>query len=243
MNTTEAVIGCLVLQQHHSICSINDQNGNPIWVDKNGNKVEKPFPSTDFENPNQHRKVLGDALPKFFGGLGNTFGYHGFELNAFFTFAYGNKIFNGAKASALSYTEGTFAGLNARNLSIEQLNYWKNPGDQTNVPGLINESNNVFMGFGATDYTQGRYTSRFLEDASYIKLRNLTLAYTFRKKLGSDFYRIKVFAEGNNLFAITKYSGMDPEVSAFGSSALNSGYDELTLPPMRSFRLGIQLGI
>ncbi|WP_316817790.1 TonB-dependent receptor [Pedobacter nyackensis] len=223
---------------------VNAQNGNPIWVDKNGNKVEKPIPSTDFENPNQHRKVLGDALPKFFGGLGNTFSYQGFELNAFFTFAQGNKLFNGARASTTNYTEGTFTGLNARNLSIEQLNYWKNAGDQTNVPGLINESNNIAMGFfGATDYTQGRYTSRFLEDASYIKLRNLTLAYTLERKIGTGLCKIKVFAEGNNLFVITKYSGMDPEVSAFGSSALNVGYDELTLPPMRSFRLGIQLGL
>ena len=223
---------------------INAQNGNPIWIDKNGTSVEKPIPTTDFMNPNQHRKVMGDALPKFFGGLGNTFSYQGLELNAFFTFVHGNKIFNGAKAATLNYTEGTFSGLNARNLSTEQLNYWKNAGDQTGIPGLLNESNNVSMGFfGATDYTQGRYTSRFLEGASYIKLRNLTLAYTLKRKLGSDSYRIKVFVEGNNLFTITKYSGMDPELSAYGSSALNSGYDELTLPPMRSFRLGIQLGL
>jgi TonB-linked SusC/RagA family outer membrane protein len=223
---------------------VNAQNGNPVWVDKDGNKVENPIPMAGFLNPNQHRKVMGDALPNFFGGLGNTFSYQGFELNAFFTFAHGSKIFNGAKAATMNYTEGTFSGLNARNLSAEQLNYWKKSGDQTNIPGLINGSNNVSMGFfGATDYTQGRYTSRFLEDASYIKLRNLTFAYTLKRKLASDSYRIKVFVEGNNLFTITKYSGMDPEVSAYGSSALNIGYDELTLPPMRSFRLGIQLGL
>ncbi|MNR38581.1 TonB dependent receptor [compost metagenome] len=123
------------------------------------------------------------------------------------------------------------------------LAYWKNAGDQTEIPSLVNPSNNV-GGFGSsTDYTQGRYTSRFLEDASYIKLRSLTLAYTLKKKWASNLYRVKVFVEGNNLFTITKYTGLDPEVSAFGSSALNTGYDELTLPPMRTFRLGLQVGL
>lgn len=223
---------------------INPQNGNPIWINKNGEKVEQPIPSTEYTNPDQHRKVMGDALPKFYGGLGNTFSYKGFELNAFLSFSYGNKIFNGAKASMMNYTEGTFSGLNAANLSTDLLNYWKNAGDKTDIPGLVNASNNVSMGFfGATDYTQGRYTSRFLEDASYIKLRSLTLAYTFKTKMVSNLYRFKVFVEGNNLFTITKYSGMDPEVSAFGSSALNMGYDELTLPAMRTFRLGLQIGL
>ncbi|WP_157604595.1 TonB-dependent receptor [Solitalea canadensis] len=222
---------------------VNSETGNPAWIDKDGNKGDKPIPVAYTTNPNSQRKVLGDALPKFFGGLGNTFIYKGFELNAFLSFSYGNKLFNGAKASMMNYTEGTMTGINAVNLSTDMLAYWKNAGDQTEIPSLVNPSNNV-GGFGSsTDYTQGRYTSRFLEDASYIKLRSLTLAYTLKKKWASNLYRVKVFVEGNNLFTITKYTGLDPEVSAFGSSALNTGYDELTLPPMRTFRLGLQVGL
>jgi hypothetical protein len=96
-----------------------------------------------------------------------------------------------------------------------------------------------------TDYTLSRNTSRFMEDASYIKLRTASLAYNF----SSSFLRrlhafssFKIYVQADNVLIITKYSGVDPEVSAFGSSALQMGRDEFTMPPPRTFRIGAKLG-
>ncbi|MEO9022385.1 MAG: SusC/RagA family TonB-linked outer membrane protein [Ginsengibacter sp.] len=230
---------------------VDPANGNPVWVDKSGNKIETPFsqttPYSDKSGYYAQRMAQGDALPKFFGGFGNTFTWKGVALDAFFSFSYGNKIFNGSKAALYNYGQSSLFNAQVNNLSPDLLNYWKTPGQNTDIPALINASNYYAAGYGSTfDYTLGRDISRFLEDASFIKLRTLTLAYDFNKAtLGNLRYinSLKVFAESDNVFIITKYSGIDPEVSAYGSSSLNAGYDELTMPAARTYRIGIKLGL
>lgn len=223
---------------------VNPENGNPLWVDKDGNKTEANVQLTA-NGANNNRRMMGDAMPKFFGGIDNTFSYKGIELNAFFSYAYGNKMMNGAKAYLYAYT-----GNDANNLSPDLLNYWKTPGQQTDIPALMNSINSVTNANGTispagVDYTLGRNISRFLEDASYIKLRTISLAYKFRpdmlKKL-HVFSSLKVYIQADNVFVITKYSGVDPEVSAFGSSALQIGSDEFTMPAPRIFRAGVKMG-
>ncbi|WEK18641.1 MAG: SusC/RagA family TonB-linked outer membrane protein [Candidatus Pedobacter colombiensis] len=224
---------------------VNPDNGNPLWVDKNGNKAETNVQLVANGGDN-NRRMMGDAAPKFYGGLDNTISYKGIEFNAFFSYAYGNKMLNGTKAYLYAYTSN-----DVNNLSVDMLDYWKTPGQQTNIPALLNRSNfnynpttNLPTTAAGTDYTLGRNTSRFLEDASYIKLRSATIAYTIKpawsKKVGVS--NLKLYVQADNVFVITKYSGVDPEVSAFGSSALQMGRDEFTMPTSRSFRLGIKVG-
>lgn len=228
---------------------VDAATGNPRWIGAGDTVSLVPFEilytgtSRDF---NSQRRNMGDAMPTFFGGFDNRFRYKNFEFSFFMTFAVGNKIFNGAKASMYAYSS-----VDAPNLSKDILNYWKKPGDITDIPALINSSNTAFTPGGSTtqfqDFTLGRNSSRFLEDGSFVRLRNLTVAYNFGEKLlkrarigeGS----IKVFAEANNLFIITKYSGIDPEISAYGSSVLQSGYDEITMPNPRTFRVGFKIGL
>lgn len=228
---------------------VNPQNGNPLWKGTDGKTSEKPFPTTWVTDPNYiaQRVASGDAMPQWFGGLDNTFTYKGFELDAFFSFAFGNKLFNGAKANMYNYTQSSYGGAQINNLSPDLLNYWKTPGQQTNIPALLNASNNASAGFGSTyDYTLGRDISRFLEDASFVKLRYVTLAYNLprntitRVKVISS---LKIYVQANNVFTITKYTGLDPEVSAYGSSTLNAGYDEQTMAAPRTFTAGIKLGL
>jgi len=221
---------------------VNPANGNPQWVDQAGNVTEKNV-QLAANGSDKNRKLLGDAAPKFFGGMDNTFSYKGFELNTFFSFAYGNKMINGSKAYLYAYTSNE-----GNNLSPDLLNYWKSPGQQTDIPALLNASNTINIlgniGVSGTDYTLSRASSRFLEDASFIKLRTASLAYNFGpaklKRIGVQ--SLKVYVQADNVFVITKYSGIDPEVSAFGSSAIQAGRDEFTLPSPRSFRLGVKLG-
>ncbi len=228
---------------------VDAATGNPLWIGSNDTVSMVPFEilyAGTSRDHNSQRRNMGDALPTFFGGFDNRFRYKNFEFSFFLTFAVGNKIFNGAKASMYAYSS-----VDAPNLSKDVLNFWKKPGDITDMPALINRSNTAFTPGGSTsqfqDFTLGRNSSRFLEDGSFLRLRNLTIAYNFGenllKRARIDGGSIKVFAEANNLFLITKYTGIDPEISAFGSSVLQSGYDEITMPNPRTFRVGFKIGL
>lgn len=222
---------------------VNPNNGNPLWVDKNGNKTEVniQLPKNGWD---EHRKLMGDATPKVFGGWDNIWRYKGLEMNVFLTYAIGNKMINGAKAYLYSYTSNE-----ANNLSTDLLDYWKEPGQHTAIPALLNESNSVLNPISGvrnplgTDYTLGRNTSRFLEEASYLKVKNVTIGYNFDSHFlkSANIQGIKLYLQMDNALIFTKYTGIDPEVSAFGSSALQVGRDEFTLPPARSIRLGAKL--
>ena len=226
---------------------VDPATGNPIWVGTDTTS-QTPFEIVYFgtsKNFNTQRKNMGDALPKLFGGFDNRIQYKGFEFSRFFSFAVGYKVDNGAKASMYG-----FSSSDAPNLSRGVVRYWRAPGDITDIPALINKSNTAFSPSGTTqifDYTLARNSSRFLEDGSFLRLRNITFAYTLPKdilkKAGLLESRIKIYAEINNLFIITKYTGIDPEVSAYGSSVLQAGYDEITMPNPRSFRFGFKIGL
>ncbi|NIG56768.1 SusC/RagA family TonB-linked outer membrane protein [Chitinophaga sp. Cy-1792] len=225
---------------------VNPQDGQPLWLDKDGKSSETPIQQQYTDRPYQHRAYKGDAMPVVFGGFGNTFTWKSLELNCFFNFSAGNKIINGAKAAQYNYMGSASTSNDTWNLSPDMVQYWQYPGQQTPVPAMINKSNYASGGFGSSfDYTLSRQNDRFLEDASFIKLRSLSLTYDFTKLLKhvKTIRSLRVFAEGNNLLVITKYSGIDPEVSASGSSALGMGFDELTMPAPRTWRLGVKASL
>lgn len=225
---------------------VDPATGNPLWQDNTGKQITEPITFYNYgDDYIANRIASGDAMPDIFGGVGNTFKYKGFELNAFFSFSLGNKLYNGAKATLYNYTASSFSGPQANNLSPDLLDYWTTPGQITDIPALINASNYVAAGFGsAYDYTLGRDISRFLEDASFLKLRSISLSYHFKpralKKI-KPIQKLVVFVEANNIWTLTSYSGIDPEVSAYGSSALNSGFDELTLPLPKVYNIGVKI--
>ena len=173
--------------------------------------------------------------PTFYGGLTNNFIWKGFELNFMFTFALGSKMMNATRATLLTYTTS-----DAYNLSREMLNAWEMSGQVTDIPKLKNASV-----IGNYDYTTSVTTTRFLEKNSYLRLKSLELAYSLPADLlkrTKVFNMIRVFVAGTNLWTVSPYSGIDPEVSAFGSSVMAAGYDNMTMPQSRSFQLGIRLG-
>ena len=208
---------------------VSPETGNPLWQFSNDVLSEKP------PTGNNKRKAFGSGVPDIVGGMTNRFSYKGFDLSASFLFVSGKKMMNGTAALLHTYTTTeTF------NLSPDVLNYWKNKGDVTNQPALINKSIS-----NQKNYITSRTSSRFYEDASFIRLKKLVLAYNFPKtivdKLKLD--GIKMYAQATNLFTITNYSGVDPEVSAFGSSSLLSGYDEVTMPQSKTFSLGLRINL
>lgn len=217
---------------------VDPLTGDPLWRYPDGSVNSTPPASLN--NSVQYRKPMGDALPDFFGGLTNTFTYKNWVFDAFFSFSYGNQMFNGTKALLMTYST-----TDSNNLTTEILDYWKIVGHETDIPRIDNASivpNS--WGLGSTDYTVGRDSDRFLEDASYLRLKSISLSYSFPEKWFKKNFlnNITVYAQANNIWTLTDYTGQDPDVSAFGSSALLSGFDELTMPQSKSYSAGINVG-
>lgn len=202
--------------------SIKTALGNPVafsggdirFTDVNGDKVID-------END---RVVIGNPNPDFTGSFSNQFSYKNWSLDALFTFSYGNDLYNYTRANLESEK-------NYNNQSIAILNRWKMDGQVTDIPkATLNDP----MG-------NSRFSDRWIEDGSYFRLRMLSLAYNVPLKTKALKY-VKVYATGNNLFVLTKYLGYDPEFSATGS-IYTQGVDVPVEPQIRSFQLGVRIGL
>jgi TonB-linked SusC/RagA family outer membrane protein len=211
---------------------VDPQTGNPLWKYADGSLSTTP-PESNNTVSRTNRSAHGTAMPKVYGGLTNDIIYKDWELDFLFTFSWGGKVINSTKANLMTYSTS-----NANNLSTDILKMWQIKGQETDVPRLDNASI-----VGNYDYAAGIGSTRFLENNSYIRLKSLELAYNVPSKwlertkvLG----RLKLYVEMTNLFTITGYSGLDPEVSAFGSSAVYAGYDNMTMPQSRGFHFGIK---
>lgn len=216
----------------HEWAGVDPQTGNPLWRYADGTLSTTP-PAANDETSMANKFIKGTAMPDFYGSMTNNLTYKGFELDFMFTFSVGSHMMNSTRANMLTYTQ-----TEANNLSSEMMSMWQMPGQKTDIPRLDNKSI-----IGGYDYTVAVTTTRFLENNSYLRLKTLTLTYNLPKKALQKLRvmkQFKVFCTLTNLFTVTKYSGLDPEVSAFGSSAVAAGYDNMTMPQSRSYQFGIR---
>jgi len=218
---------------------VDPLTGNPLWRYSDGSISTTAPASINNKEAYDNKFVMGDRLPEFTGGFTNIFSYKNWELNTLLSFSYGGKIMNGTRAELLTYTDNK-----NRNLSTEILDEWIIAGHKTKIPKKYNLSSPPKFG-GGTDYTVSRQSDRFLEDGSYVRLKNISLSYRFNpdriRKLGIQ--SLVLYAKGQNLVTWTNYSGPDPEVSAFGSSAAYAGNDELTIPQQKAIQIGVKIGL
>ena len=171
--------------------------------------------------------ILGNALPKWYGGIISTTSWRGLELNLNFSFAGGNKIMNRSKSTI---TDQIFF-----NNSTEILDRWEKPGQQTNIPRLVTGDRYSFGGSVPI--------SEHVERGDFLRLQNVTLAYTLPRKLlnKSLINGVRVYGQITNAFIITSYSGVDPELSANGNSNTAPGVDYNTGGYGRTFTFGVNL--
>jgi len=170
------------------------------------------------------RTIIGNPHPDFYGGFLNSFSYKGFELNVFMEYSYGNDIFNYNDID-LELPTGN------QNVYEEMKNYWtpENPGDI--YPKPTTNRSQVF-------------SSRQIEDGSYLKIKTLTLSYRFpnlRSNIGF-IENLNLFVTVQNYFTFTNYRGYDPDISYRGITNLEIGEDYTQYPQTKSIVLGIQLG-
>lgn len=165
------------------------------------------------------RTIIGNPNPKFTFSLNNTFTYKNFDLTIFLQGSYGNDIFNANRM----YTE-SMSVINNQNASV--LGRWTGEGTSNSMPRAIYGDPNQ----------NSRVSDRYVEDGSYIKIKNINLSYTLPKgAFGQNFSLIKVFVSAQNLVTWTKYSGFDPEVPV-------NGIDNGTYPITRIVSLGLNVG-
>src|SRR5690606_37735157 len=171
------------------------------------------------------REVIGSALPKFNGGLTNNFNFGDFDVSLFTTFSYGNDV-AGAWRNGLDHMGARDYGA----LADTYHERWTGPGTSNSVPRITKSAYNL------------KNSSYFIEDASYIRIKSLTLGYrlptTMAERIGLN--NVRVFATGVNLYTFTGYSGYDPEAS-MNTDARSYGVDNLVTPQPRSFMIGLNV--
>jgi TonB-linked SusC/RagA family outer membrane protein len=165
------------------------------------------------------RTFLGDPNPSFIFAMNNTFAYKGFDLSVFIQGVSGNKIFNANRI----YQEGMAV---AQNQTTAVLDRWTGKGSTSNMPrAIFNDPNK-----------NTRVSDRFVEDGSYLRIKNVTLGYNLPKSLMQrlKLSSARIYISGQNLLTVTKYAGFDPEVGA-------TGIDLNVYPVTRTLSAGINL--
>lgn len=199
-----------------------DQNGNITKIQPNAKPGDQKFVDLNGDgiiNDND-REYMGSYTPKFTYGLNASFGYKNFDLNIALQGVAGNKIFNGVKVM-------TYAAGQGWNMSADVLDSW----------GYNHNSDIPLISMSDTNGNYSTVSDFFLENGSYLRVKNITLGYTLPKSLFGNAPgapNLRVYASGENLLTFTKYSGMDPEVG-------NYGVDGGTYPVSRVVSFGLNL--
>jgi TonB-linked SusC/RagA family outer membrane protein len=211
-------------------------------VDKNTGNLIYEMEDKTLGLQTSDQRVIGNANPQFIYGFTNNFKYGQWSLNIFLQGVQGNDIFNATRI----YTEGMWE---ARNQSSVVLNRWQSAGQITNIPRQDVSNPYIANGVLPPNYNS-LVSSRFVENGSYLRLKSLTLRYDLSARLLNSLkiQRAKFYVTGENLLTFTKYSGFDPEVSAFSGSSAGSqsnnvapGVDLGTYPQTRQIIFGLNL--
>ena len=185
----------------------NVEYGDAKFVDQNGDGV------VDQAND---RVVLGSAQPKFTYGFASQLRYKNWDLSFNFQGSYGNKLYNQLE-QALESPNASY------NASAKLANRWSETNPSTTVPRAY-----------ALNLYNSYLDSRFIEDASYLRLKNIQVGYSFKPRLQNGTkLGIYLYASAQNLLTITNYSGFDPEYSGY--------VDRGTYPTARTFTFGVKL--
>ncbi len=190
---------------------VDSETGQPLWVrweDADGNKIDQsgglnptvPANITTTTDQNQASLLFIDSpYPDFTGGIRNDFSYKGLTLSIFADFSHGNTIYSGIRTYLDS--DGAYLWHNKMKMQSDWTR-WEKPGDIATHPQLLYNGNN-------NSYTT---SSRYIEDASFLRIQNVTLSYDFNKQL-AFFSNVRLQVSLDNLVTFTKYSGADPSMN------------------------------
>ncbi len=196
---------------------INPQTGDAEWEDIDGNPTTTPLVSRD-------RRIVGRSNPDFTGGFRTNLTYKNWDLGMLFNFSYGNDIYLRTRA----FSENP---INSFNKTTNLLNIWEQPGDNAYLPSVDSPTFNTFS----------QRSTQQLEDASYLRMKNLTLGYSLPFK--EEFLQsIRVYATATNLFTIKSdgMDGYDPEITR-NTSNRDNGEEFFTVPQAVTITFGVSI--
>jgi len=203
-----------ILKKYHFL-GVDPTTGKYQFADSHGNPTSSPNPSTD-------NTVLITTLPKFYGGFLNSFSYKGFQLDIMFQFV--KQLGSSNPSFGIAIVPG-YAGYNQ---PVSVLSRWQKPGDISSIQ-RYNSDLSIYSQFNNLRSSDANYL-----DASYIRLKNLSLSFQlpgkWRQKVNLQDCRVSV--QGQNLLTITKFKGIDPETQSINS-----------LPPLRILTVGLKVGL
>jgi hypothetical protein len=220
---------------------VNGNNGNPLYRKADGQVVQADIPTSTYVNynpanptnvsvpaaqlGNADKKILGPSLPTYFGALNSKAAYKGFDLTFMFRFSGGNMVMNRTRMDLL--------GQNFTNNGKEILGRWKSVTETGD--GLTPK---LWAAGGNFVNLSDQASTRWVEKGNYFKLSTITLGYNLPKNLlrHLNIESLRVFAQGQDIFMISNYKGIDPEME-------NGGVDYNGTPRQRVITFGINLGL
>lgn len=193
--------------------------GDAIFSDLSGPEGEPDGIIDDFD-----KTLIGSPTPDYYGGFNSCLRFGRWSLNAYFQFVIGNEIFNYVRYQ----NERT---INLANQSTNVLKRWFTEGQVTDVPRAVWDD----------PMNNSAFSTRWIEDGSYIRLKNLTLAYTIPEKF-LFFRNLQIFSTITNLYTWSNYLGYDPEFS-YSYFTMQQGIDYGSMPSTRKFLIGFKIGL
>lgn len=188
------------------------------------------------------RKFLGNPEPKFSYGFNTSLTYKNFDLNIFLNGVYGNKIYNYLRQLYTNPMRNSNLLSEVNNLANVEL-IDSNGGRTINNMHVVNRDASICRIATDDSNNNNRMSSKFIEDGSYLRVKNISLGYTFPKSLvkrcGIDYLRLYVNIQ--NLFTFTKYKGFDPEIGAYNYNVLTRGIDYARYPSQHIYTFGINV--
>jgi TonB-linked SusC/RagA family outer membrane protein len=213
---------------------VDPANGDPLWekaiVDSDGNITAYETTNIYSEaSTTESIQFVGSATPKFFGGFNTSVAYKRFTLNISSSFQYGNMVYH--RTREFIDADGALFNFNMMKLA-DGWSRWMNPGDEATHPKPV---------FGGNQLAN-KPSSRYLEDGSFWRIRNITLNYNIPSEVLSKIKmsQANVFVSADNLFTFTKFSGLDPETSSFGFGNV-AGLSDFKYPISKQFLVGLQI--
>lgn len=200
---------------------VDPADGTPMWylIDDDGNVTDE----VTHDIKEAESTIAGTADPDFFGSIGNNISYKGFNLSFIFNFSVGGKIWY--QSGYKSWNDGRSPKYVVPEAQVDR---WQNPGDVAAHPQRI---------WGGNNYSD-EYSTRFLFDNDYIRLKDITLSYNIPSSILNKFNinSLNVYVQGRNLLTFASQDVMDPE---HGGA---NGYAYFEMPPVKTITFGIELG-
>lgn len=209
---------------------VDSETGKPQWYTTNdkGERVK----TSDYGDASKNKVVCGSFTPNFFGGFSTDLSWKNIDLSAMFSYSVGGDIYNYNRSEYDS--DGAYVDRNQMNL-MDGWSRWEKPGDVATHPQALYGNN--------TNSNKG--SSRWLEDASYLKMKNLTIGYNLALPKW-HISNVRIYFSGENLFTVTGFSGVDPELpvsvtNAKANETKITGVATSIYPQTRKFMFGLNI--